>query len=367
MMLKTTTLFEEHKKRGAKITSFAGWRLPLEFSNAREEHLHVRKHIGLFDVSHMGEIHIQGPEALCFLSRLVTNQISNLKEGQCQYNLLCNSQGGIIDDLIVYCLEFKKNYLLCVNAGNIEKDFQWITQQSRSHSYSVQITDESPIWGQLALQGPKTEKLAQRIFGSSVLNIKKFHFNFLNFNNERHLVSRTGYTGEDGFEILSPTSSIKKLWHTCLNFDLQVLPIGLAARDTLRLEMKYPLSGQDMNENTNPIEMGLKWACANSTDFIGKEQILKTKKCKKKWIGFEMQEPSGIPRTGYAIYSLKNEHIGKVTSGALSPSLNKIIGLAFIQNFFSKNQFFIDIHSKKTLAQVASTPFIQKNKIYSPR
>ena len=339
--------------------------MPLEFSNARKEHLHVRNCAGIFDVSHMGEIRIEGQEALVFLSRLLSNNTSLLKEGQCQYNLMCDDGGGIIDDLIVYCQKPGTNYLLCVNAGATAGNLQWI--ESHAGKFSVSITNESRHWGQIAVQGPKARKAVQMVFGKSILNIEKFHFNFARFENVNCLVSRTGYTGEDGFEILSPAKQTQSLWKAFFQKDLlekggEILPIGLAARDTLRMEMKYPLSGQDMDQSTNPYEMGLKWVCRNPSDFIGKSSLSKIKELEQRWTAFEMTEPSGIPRSGCNIYSPNNQLIGKVTSGALSPSLNKMIGLALLKKEFSQpnTPLYIEIHSKKAAAKVVSAPFIKK-------
>ena len=350
--MKKPVLFEEHKKLGAKMTSFAGWRLPLEFSNAKKEHLYVRQAVGIFDVSHMGQIRIKGKGALDFLSLLVTSPAEKLKEKQCQYGLLCNRQGGIIDDLIIYCIEHSKNYLLCVNAGNIEKDFEWIKKQQALHSFTAHASDESFLWGQIAVQGPKAMPLMKDIFGP--IDMKKFNFDFFNFKDNSLLISRTGYTGEDGFEILSPPKAMKDIWKTLLSNKAQ--PSGLAARDTLRLEMKYPLYGKDMDETTTPVEMGLMWACQNTHNFIGKDSL---KNSTLKWIGFEMLKTEGVPRSGCAVYSENGENIGQVTSGAFSPSLNKMIGLARIASSHCAlgNLLLVEIHSQKKEARVVQTPF----------
>ena len=350
--LKTTPLFENHKKCGAKIVPFAGWKMPLEFSNAREEHLSVRKTAGIFDVSHMGEIHIKDPKALEFLSSIVTNNVQDLKENHCQYTLMCNEQGGILDDMILYCLKKPSDYLLCVNAGNVSKILNWM----KKHSDIPE--DVSSQWGQIAVQGPESEILIKKIFQK--LNLKRFQFCSVDFHGSMHLISRTGYTGEDGFEILSPYDKVLSLWEELLS--LKAKPVGLAARNTLRLEVKYPLYGSDMDETVSPIEMGLSWACKNKSSFIGKEACFK--QTQRRWVGFEMLEKSGIPRTSYSVFSKEKELIGHVTSGALSPSLEKMIGLALVKKEFSQkdSRFFVQIHGNLALSQVVSTPFYVLNK-----
>ena len=306
----------------------------------------------------------KGEKALDLLSSLVTNNIANIQNNQSQYNLICNDQGGIIDDLIIYCIQKPSNYLLCVNAVNCDKVFQWICRHNTFASLKIKNTSEQ--WGLIAVQGPKSIKLMNLIFGSQ--SIQKFHFDFLSYNNEKLLISRTGYTGEEGFEIFSPVPILEKLWQEFLSYEksFPILPVGLAARDTLRLEMKYPLHGQDMNEKSTPAEMGLKWACKNPESFIGKSFCLQ--KPKRKWIGFEMLQPSGIPRSGFLIFSENQKKIGQVTSGAFSPSLQKMIGVGFVQEEFSKKAtpLLISIHGKNISAQVTPTPFIKKDKNSSP-
>lgn len=351
--LKTTPLFEHHKKLGAKIIPFAGWKMPLEFSNARKEHLAVRKAVGIFDVSHMGEIQIKDPKALEFLSSIVTNNVQDLRENHCQYTLMCNEQGGILDDMILYCLKKPSDYLLCVNAGNVGKILKWMKSCSK-----ISIEDVSEKWGQIAVQGPDSKTLIQKIFPS--ISLKRFHFCPIDFQESSHLISRTGYTGEDGFEILSPKEKALKLWEELLS--LKAMPAGLSARNTLRLEMKYPLYGSDMDEAVTPCEMGLTWACKNKSDFIGKKACFKS--AEKRWVGFEVLEKSGIPRTSYAVFSTDKERIGSVTSGAFSPSLEKMIGLALVKKDFSKQgcRFFVQIHGNMALSQVVPTPFYVLNK-----
>ena len=351
--LKKTPLFEETKKMGARMGGgFAGWNLPLYFSDPKTEHLHTRSRVSLFDVSNMGEIRIEGEGAVKLLSFILTAPVLNLKDGQCRYALMCNKSGGIIDDLIVY-KESPSHFILCVNAAHIEKDFLWIKE--KSPSFKVKVLDESPLWGQMALQGPQSLSFLSDFF--DVSNIKKFHFDFFSFKGEKILISRTGYTGEEGFEILCPAQKTPKLWQSLLSKNSLTRPAGLLARDTLRLEMKYPLCGQDMNEDTTPLEMGLLWACKNPHDFIGKNKISSGK---KRWMGFEiLQSPSGVPRTGCPIFSKENKKIGRVTSGALSPSLNKMIGMGMFDSP-PADECFIEIHSEKIKAKANQGPFIKR-------
>ncbi len=326
--------------------------MPLEFSNARTEHLSVRKKAGVFDVSHMGEIFIKDSKALEFLSSIMTNNIQDLKENHCQYTLMCNEQGGVLDDMILYCFKKPSEYLLCVNAGSTGKILKWMKSFSK-----ISVEDVSSQWGQIAVQGPESKILIEKIFPS--VSLKKFQFDFFDFRRERHLISRTGYTGEDGFEILSPCSQVLNLWEEFMN--LKAVPAGLSARNTLRLEMKYPLYGSDMDETVSPCEMGLAWACKNKSDFVGKTAALKA--TQRRWIGFEIAEKSGIPRHSYLLFSKDKKQIGRVTSGAFSPSLEKMIGLALVQKEFSfpGSRFFTQIHGSFALSQTVSTPFYRKD------
>ncbi len=351
--MKKTPLFDNHVKRKARMVPFAGYSMPLEFSGAKKEHLHVRSYVGLFDVSHMGEIRIQGRQALSFLSLMLTNNSQGLSKGESQYTLMCNEQGGLLDDMILSCLDFEKDYLLCVNASNKEKIFNWL--QEHRKNYDVQVIDESLSYGQIAVQGPKSFSLLKKKLNIND-SLKKFCFHWVECQYSKLFISRTGYTGEDGFEILVPHKLISGLWEYLLD-DENVLPVGLAARNTLRLEMKYPLYGEDIDEKTFPHELGLAWACKNPSLFMGKDVL--SNKPLRKWVGFEMVESSGIPRHGCQIFSKENQKIGQVTSGIWSPSLDKMIGTAMVQNNFSRvgSEFLIQIHGSSELSRVVSTPF----------
>ncbi len=361
--MKTTPLKETHEKLGAKMVEFAGWFMPIQYEGLKQEHLCVRNDVGLFDVSHMGEIRVRGEKALESLQWMTTNDVAELEEGQAQYSLFPNEAGtGLVDDLIVYCVEKNKDYLLCVNAANVDKDFQWLLK----HNKGADITNESDQWAQIAVQGPKAMTLLTRIYGDEVLKIKSFDFSDFDFSGESTIVARTGYTGENGVEIFVPTSKAVELWDTLMEKgeDFNVKPIGLGARDTLRTEMKYSLYGQEISEETNPYEAGLGWVCKpKAKDFLGKDQVLKVKEegLKKKLIGFEMVD-RGIARQGYKLFSFDNEEVGHVTSGTPSVSLGTNIGIGFINADLAAvdTEVFVDIRNKKVKAKVVKTPFVNK-------
>ena len=362
-MLKETPLMEEHRRLGAKFMAFHGWKLPLEFSGATEEHLNVRQNVGLFDVSHLCEIRACGTEVLSFLEKCLTNNVVALKENQIQYNLLCNEKGGIIDDLILYCLKQDEDYILCVNASRLKEDLNWLKQHNTQSKVTLQ--DESDQWAQLAVQGPKAlSLLADALGASSLPDIKKNHFQWASFLGESILVSATGYTGEKGFEILVSNEKANELWRAILEKGKNqgCLPVGLAARDTLRMEMKYPLYGKDLNENIDPHTAGLSWAVKNPKEFIGSDALSKIKnQVKKKWVGFKLLQASGVPRQGYRILIDENP-IGEVTSGAKSPVLNQMIGLGYVPAEYSSptQSIQVEIHQNLIPAEVVATPFIKK-------
>ena len=361
MALKTP-LYDEHILAQAKMVDFSHWLLPVEFAGVRKEHLHVRQKVGLFDVSHMGEIRIQGSHCLKTLEWLLTNTVSRLKSGQAQYSLMVNEKGGIVDDLVVYCLKEKEDYLLCVNASNKDKNLKWIKKNA---SYQVQITDESSHWGQIALQGPRSLELACRIF-PQVSSLSFFSFACQKLHG--CIWARTGYTGELGFEIFVPWDKTSDLWKRFFKegVDLEVAPIGLGARDTLRLEMCYSLYGNDIDETTNPYEAGLSWVVKDQEkEFLGRKALLKIKTQEPSFqlVPFKMKE-GGIPRKGYSLFSFDKEQIGKVTSGTLSPCLGVGIGLAYVRRSFSHVgvRFYVQIRERQVLAEVVKRPFLKKQK-----
>lgn len=362
MEIKSTPLREEHIALGAKMVDFAGWYMPVEYAGLRAEHLNVRTNVGLFDVSHMGEVRIRGPQSLATVEWLTSNYAGRLENGQAQYSLLTNAEGGLVDDLIVYCVEKGRDYLLCVNASNTDKDFAWMVKNNRG----AEIVNESSQWGQIAVQGPKAMQLLERVFGADVKQIPGFEFRAMKFAGAEVLMARTGYTGEDGAEIFVPTAQTAELWRTLLKqgADLGVQPIGLGARDTLRTEMKYPLYGHEIDDKTNPYSAGLGWVVKpDKKDFIGRAAIVsgKEKGLPRKLIGFKMRE-RGIPRQGYKLFASEGGEIGYVTSGTPSPSLGDNIGVAYVDKKFATDGSLInvDIRGRMVQAEVVPTPFVNK-------
>lgn len=358
---KRTPLAEEHIQLGARMVDFAGWYMPVQYVGIKEEHLGVRQNVGLFDVSHMGEVRVKGPNALATLEWLTTNDVSRLNNGEAQYSLLPNENGGLVDDIIVYCLEKNSDYLVCVNASNTDKDFAWMLKNNRG----AEITNESSKWAQIAVQGPKAHALCQEVLNLSTETMKPFTFTRAKFEGHEIIVATTGYTGEKGCEIFIENNGAVALWRALIakGQPHNVMPIGLGARDTLRTEMKYSLYGHEIDDTTNPYAAELGWVIKpTKKDFIGKTKILAEKESglKKKLIGFKLLE-KGIPRQGYSLLSFDNQEIGKVTSGTLSPSLDAPIGIAYVdQNFAQQgSEFLVDIRGRKVKAQVCKTPFLQ--------
>lgn len=359
--MKRTPLYDDHLQLQAKMVPFAGYDMPVQYKGLKEEHLNVRSHVGLFDVSHMGEIRIRGPRALETVEHLTTNHVAKLKAGEAQYSLLPNKQGGLVDDLIVYCMNPETDYLLCVNASNKDKDFEWM----KANNKGAEIIDESNDWGQIAVQGPKAPHLLDKALGAPISQMASFTWKEIPWNNTKLIVATTGYTGEKGAEIFVPSGYASQLWRHLLKVgeEFQVMPIGLGARDTLRLEMKYSLYGHEIDDITNPYAAGLGWVIKpTQKDFLGKEQILtqKEKGLPLKLVGFKLLE-KGIPRQGYSLFSFDNQEMGKVTSGTLSPSINESIGLGYVwpQHAEIGSQILVDIRGRKVKAQVVQTPFVR--------
>ena len=356
--MKKSPLFESHKKEGARFIPFAGWQMPFSYRSPALEHHQVRKTGGIFDVSHMGQIRVKGKDSLSFLNRLLPSNLKSLNEGQALYSVLCFDTGGLIDDLILYAYS-KEDYLLCVNSAAKDKDLAWI--QSQLKKEDVYIQDESDRWALIAVQGPQSFDLCEAVFPSIPFRkIPRFHF--VEGGNSC-LFSRTGYTGEEGFEIYTLWDHSPLLWDQFLKKGqaLSIGPIGLGARDTLRLEMAYLLSGQDFNETTSPLQAGLSWLIKSEEDYVGKKAILKQKRegNYSKIKGFVVEEPSGVPRKGCCLYSKSGELAGAVTSGAKSPSLEKMIGLAYM--YGELEECYLDIRGSRVKARVVSTPFLKKN------
>lgn len=349
--LKVTPLYNQYKDKSF-IFKFAGWRLPLYFTSQREEHMKVRTDVGVFDVSHMGEIRVQGEKALDFLEWLTTNQVGKLKKQKAQYNLLLNEKGGVVDDIILYCFEEKRDYLLCVNASNIEKDLQWL---HRYNTYKVKITDESQEWAQLALQGPRSFEVLKKLFKDF---IPPPRFSFAIYDDL--IIATTGYTGEKGVEIFCPPQKAPSLWQNLL--DNKVSPIGFAARDSLRIEFNYPLYGQELTEGTNPLEAGLSWVVkVSEKEFLGSQELKKSN-YNNILVGFVM-ESSVIPRTGYKLFSFDKKPLGCVTSGTYSPVLEASIGIGYVRKDYTKKEegLNIIIRNKNYKAKIVETPFIRTN------
>lgn len=361
-MLKKTPLFEEHQSLGGKIVEFAGWLMPVQYQGLKEEHHCVRNNVGLFDVSHMGEIRFQGPKALETLQWLTTNDVSKLTSGQAQYSLLPNAEGGLVDDIIVYCLKPNEDYLVCVNASNKDKDFEWM----KANNKGATIIDESDQWAQIAVQGPKALELLKRVLGPKASELKPFTFIQDYFGSAEIILAATGYTGENGGEIFVEKSGAVALWKSLLEKgkDLGVSAIGLGARDTLRTEMKYSLYGHEIDDTTNPYEAGLGWVVkANAKDFMGKGPMVavREKGLARKLVGFKLKD-KGIPRQGYKVGSKPNEPMGIVTSGTLSPSLDQAIGIAYVASPYAANgsSILVDIRGRWVPAEVCETPFVKR-------
>lgn len=359
-VMRRTPLFEVHKSLNAKFTEFSGWEMPIQYSSIVKEHLAVRESVGLFDLSHMGEIDIKGNGAKELVEKLCTNDVNRLVDGQASYSLLCNDNGGIVDDILVY-RHSENSYTLVVNAGNIEKDFAWF----RSHNdIGADVSDDSENTVLIAIQGPKSlDILNHYVLDHDISDISFFRFVTNEVAGIPAAISRTGYTGELGFEIYIKAENAIDLWNILYPDIIKVggLPVGLGARDTLRLEAGLRLYGMDMDENTTPFDVGLgRFVKFKGRDFIGKKILLSQKEKgnqQKKLVGFKMLDRA-VARCGYAVYNNGNL-IGEVTSGAPSPSLKCNIGFALIQNQKNK-QIEIDIRGKMYPAEIVKTPFISK-------
>lgn len=361
--LKWTPLYNIHLGIGAKMTAFAGWEMPVEYSGMKDEHLAVRNGVGLFDISHLGQIEVSGSCALEAIQTAFTNDASGLADGQVQYSLLCNPSGGIIDDVTIY--RFNENrYMICVNAVNAEKDLIWL---KNSIGDKAAVADRSPGYATLALQGPFAERVLQRICDADLPKIRSYHFASCMLNGTEAVVSRTGYTGEDGFEIYLSAVSAVDIWQAVMETgkDSGIKPCGLGARDSLRLEMGYTLYGNDISETTTPQEAGLdRYVKFQKPAFIGKEAMQRRalEGVKRRLIGFEMVE-RGVPRTHYPIHA-EGRKIGEITSGGSSPSLGKFIGMGYLDTGFSNpgSAIEIEIRNKPVQAVVVTRPFYCRKK-----
>ena len=360
--MKNTPFTQKHIALGAKMAEFAGYNMPISYTGINDEHAAVRKNAGVFDVSHMGEFVIKGENALDLLQRVTSNDVSKISDGQAQYGCLPNEEGGIVDDLIVYCIEKNKSYLVVVNASNIEKDWNWINKYNTKGVEMHNISDKTCL---LAIQGPNATKILQPLVDTDIMNLKYYTFTKGKFAGvDNVIVSATGYTGAGGVEIYfeDKDGAADKIWNAIFEIGTPqgLKPIGLAARDTLRLEMGYCLYGNDIDDTTSPLEGGLGWITKLSKDFTAKAILEKQKAAgiTRKLVGFEMID-RGIPRHDYQIKDAHGNVIGKVTSGTQAPSLGKAIGLGYvtIAHAALDSEIFIDIRNTLVKAKVVKAPF----------
>lgn len=362
MSIRQIPLNDLHVNLGAKMVPFAGFSMPVRYSSDIEEHMTVRNSVGVFDVSHMGEFTVKGPNALDLIQRVTSNDASKLVNGQAQYSCLPNDIGGIVDDLIVYKIK-DEDYLLVVNAGNIEKDWNWISSHNSKRADLKNISDDICLF---AVQGPKAVATLQLLTKTDLSAVKYYHFAIGEFAGVPDVImSNTGYTGAGGFEIYVRKKYAEKVWHAIFaagkEFDIK--PIGLGARDTLRLEMGFCLYGNDIDDTTSPIEAGLGWITKFTKDFTNSANIKKQKEegVQKKLVGFKMID-KGIPRHDYLIKDETGNTIGKVTSGTMSPMLGIGIGLGYVITRLSApgSEIFIDVRGRSLKAEVTKLPFVSK-------
>lgn len=360
--MKNTALTQKHISLGAKMVPFAGYNMPVSYSGLNDEHATVRNAVGVFDVSHMGEFILKGENALDLIQRVTSNDASVLTDGKAQYSCLPNNDGGIVDDLIVYRID-EKTYMLVVNASNIDKDWAWISKHNTKNVEMHNISEKTSL---LAIQGPKAIDALQKLTDVKLADIPYYSFAKGKFNGvDNVVISNTGYTGAGGFEIYFENEYAEKMWDSIFaaGAEFGIKPIGLGARDTLRLEMGFCLYGNDIDDTTSPIEAGLGWITKFTKDFTNSATIEKQKTdgVTKKLVGFEMID-RGIPRHDYQIADANGNIIGKVTSGTQSPTLNKAIGMGYVNKDFAKadTEIFVVIRDKAIKAKVCKIPFLKK-------
>lgn len=362
MIMKNTALSHIHESLGAKMVPFAGYNMPVQYEGVNAEHETVRTGVGVFDVSHMGEFLLTGENALALIQKVSSNDASTLEIGKAQYSCLPNNEGGIVDDLIIYKIK-EEQYLFVVNASNIEKDWNWI----KSHNdLGVEMKDLSEDYSLLAIQGPKAVEAMQSLTSVDLSQIKYYHFEVADFAGIEHvIISATGYTGSGGFEIYCKNSEVEQIWNKVFEAGASfgIKPIGLAARDTLRLEMGFCLYGNDINDTTSPLEAGLGWITKFTKKFTNSENLKAQKEAgvSRKLVGFEMVE-RGIPRHDYEIVDANGNIIGIVTSGTQAPSLGIAIGMGYVTTEFSTpdSEIYIRIRNKDIKAKVVKMPFYKK-------
>jgi len=358
-MIKEIALSEIHKGLGAKMIPFAGYNMPVSYEGVNIEHETVRNNVGVFDVSHMGEFLVLGPNALELIQKVTSNDASKIVDNQAQYSCFPNTTGGIVDDLIVYRINNEK-WLLVVNASNIEKDWNWINSHN---SVGAELINVSEDYSLFAIQGPKAVQAMQSLTSIDLNNIKFYHFQIADFAGVKNIIiSATGYTGSGGFEIYCKNNEAEQIWKEIFNAgnNFNIKPIGLAARDTLRLEMGYCLYGNDINDTTSPIEAGLGWITKFTKNFINSDNLLKEKELgtQRRLVAFELDD-RGIPRQGYDILNSQGDRIGEVTSGTMSPTLAKGIGMGYIPTNLKSvgTKLYIQIRKKIIPATIVKLPF----------
>ena len=364
--LKHTPLYEQHVALGARMVEFSGFAMPVQYNSILEEHTAVRTRAGLFDVSHMGEFRVEGASALAFLQHLVPNDVSKLAIGQALYSQLCLPDGNTIDDLLIYHLG-ETQFMMVVNAGNIDKDFAWVTRQAANFT-DLQVTNQSDTTALLALQGPLAQEILQPLTDTDLAAISYYHFAQGMVDGIQCIISRTGYTGEDGFELYCASVDASKLWDDLLAAGKPhgLLPAGLGARDTLRLEAGMCLYGHELDEQTNPLEARLGWSVKlNAGDFIGRDTLLKVKEAgpQRKLVGIVMTD-RGIPRGGYALYDTNGQPIGALTSGTRGLTVQKDIGMGYVDAAHAVvgATVLVDIRGKQAAAQIVALPFYKRKK-----
>ena len=363
--MKRTPLFECHQEANARFVDFGGWEMPVQYSGIQQEHHAVRQDVGLFDVSHMGEVEVTGADALIVVNRIITNDLMSAQDGQAQYTAMCREDGGIIDDLVVYRFSAER-VLICVNASNREKDAAWIIEQvgrlCEAEGFSAEVVDRSDEYAQLALQGPRAQRLLQTLTSAELSSLGRFRFVEAEVAGVTCIVSRTGYTGEDGFELYLPAEGGATVWRALMSADEPPCPAGLGARDTLRLEMKMALYGNDIDEETTPLEAGLGWVTKFKKEaFIGRDALMAQKEAgvKRALVAFKM-DGRLIPRQGYPILNEAGEEVGVVTSGTKSPSVGVGIGMGYVPVELKGvgTTLQVQVRQKLERAEVVKPPFV---------
>jgi aminomethyltransferase len=364
---RKTPLYDRHIQAGARVIPFAGWLMPVQYSGIIQEHRAVRERAGMFDLGHMGQVEVTGPDALSFLQYATTNDVALIDVGKAQYGLIPHESGGVIDDIIIYRRLDGDGYMVVVNASNRDKDVAWLKQiRERRTDLKVQVDDRSDEIGMIAIQGPLAQEITQRLTQTDLNSIDNFSWDTGEISNVQCMVARTGYTGEDGFEFYCSIDHIRDLWDALIDAgsDDGLVPVGLGARDTLRLEARMPLYGNEMDDSVSPLEAGLGWAVKlDKGDFIGRDAMAKMKKkgVPRRTVGFKMIGRSGAPRSHYDV-EVDGSTVGHVTSGAFSPSLKENIGLALIERQYAgvDKPLQIAIRGKPTEAVQVKLPFYRR-------